>query len=114
MMVAQTLARQFFWAQNILWKEDLKDRDVTVSLGGRDLIVDTETIGKYLNSADLKGEDRAWKDSEWRGHGLETIWWPTVDHAQVFERREGRMRLVHVLREYVKRKAEDEEVEELP
>jgi pimeloyl-ACP methyl ester carboxylesterase len=113
MMVAQTLARHFFWAQNILWKEDLRGRDVTVSLGGRDLIVDTETIGKYVSGVDLKSEDRSWKDAEWKGNGLETIWWPTVDHAQVFERREGRANLAQVLREYVKRGAEEEEVDEL-
>ncbi|KAF1850070.1 uncharacterized protein K460DRAFT_270142 [Cucurbitaria berberidis CBS 394.84] len=113
MMVAHTLGRHFFWAQNILWKEDLRGRDVTVSLGGRDLIVDSETVGKYLNGVDLKSEDRNWKDSEWKGKGIETLWWPTVDHAQVFERRDGRAKLTQILREYVKRKVEEEdEVEE--
>ncbi|EDU49427.1 Abhydrolase-6 domain containing protein [Pyrenophora tritici-repentis] len=113
MMVAHTLARHFFWAQNILWKEDLRGHDVTVSLGGRDLIVDTQTVGMYVNGVDLKGEDQSWKDLEWRGHGLETLWWPTVDHAQVFERRECRAKLVQVLREYVKRNPTEEEVDEL-
>jgi pimeloyl-ACP methyl ester carboxylesterase len=103
MMVAHTLARHFFWAHNLLWKEDLRGRDVTVSLGGRDLIVDTETVGKYLNGADLKGEDGVWKDREWNGKGLETVWWPTVDHAQVFERMDGRNKLAKVLREYCKK-----------
>jgi pimeloyl-ACP methyl ester carboxylesterase len=103
MMVAHTLARHFFWAHNLLWKEDLHRRDVTVSLGGRDLIVDTETVGKYLNGVDLKGEDRTWKDREWNGTGLETVWWPTVDHAQVFERKDGRNKLAKVLREYCKK-----------
>lgn len=104
MMVAHTLARNFFWAQNILWKEDLRGRDVTVSLGGRDLIVDTNAVGKYISGVDLKSEDRTWKDAEWRGTGLETLWWTTADHAQVFERKDGRMKLTQVLREYVKRK----------
>ncbi|KAF1935761.1 hypothetical protein EJ02DRAFT_428129 [Clathrospora elynae] len=108
MMVAQTLARHFFWAQNILWKEDLRGRDVTVSLGGRDLIVDTETVGKYVNGVDLKGEDRRWKDNEWKGHGLETLWWPIADHAQVFERADSRAKLAEVLREYTTHKAEDD------
>lgn len=114
MMVAYTLARHFFWAQNILWKEDLRGHDVTVSLGGRDLIVDTHTLGKYLNNADLKSEDHNWKDSEWTEHGIETIWWPTVDHAQVFERKDGRAKLVEVLREYVKHKVDEEDTEEFP
>ncbi|KAH7070000.1 hypothetical protein BKA63DRAFT_93011 [Paraphoma chrysanthemicola] len=113
MMVAQTLARHFFWSHNLLWTEDLRGRDVTVSLGGRDLIVDTETVGKYLNGVDLKSEDTSWKDHKWTGSGLETIWLPTVDHAQVFERVEGRAKLANVLREYCKRRG-DEEIEDLP
>lgn len=111
MMVAYTLARHFFWAQNILWTDDLRGHDVTVSLGGRDLIVDTETVGKYLNGVDLKAEDSKWKDHVWKGNGIETIWWPTADHAQVFERSDGRAKLGQVLREYVKHNPEHEEVE---
>ncbi|KAH8722939.1 hypothetical protein GQ44DRAFT_342004 [Phaeosphaeriaceae sp. PMI808] len=108
MMVAHTLSRHFFWAHNLLWKDTLRGRDVTVSLGGRDLIVDTETVGKYLSGVDLKSEDGRWKDHEWKGTGLETIWWPTVDHAQVFERKDGRAKLAQVLREYSKHRQEEE------
>lgn len=111
MMVAHTLARHFFWAHNILWKDELRGRDVTVSLGGNDLIVDTETVGKYLNDVDLKTESSAWKSHKWSGSGLETIWWSTADHAQVFERADGRAKLAMVLREYCKRRAEDDEEE---
>lgn len=113
MMVAHTLARHFFWAENILWKEDLKGRDVTVSLGGRDLIVDTETVGKYIAGKDLKSEDGSWKEKEWTGTGIETIWWPTCDHAQVFESIEGRARLANVLRKYSAKRVVDDE-DDLP
>ena len=47
--VAHTLARHFFWSQNVLWKKDLVSHKVTVSLGGHDLIVNTEAVGKYLS-----------------------------------------------------------------
>ncbi|KAL6709900.1 hypothetical protein ACN47E_000685 [Coniothyrium glycines] len=114
MMVSYTLARYFFWAQNILWTDDLRGRDVTVSLGGRDLIVNTETVGKYLNGVDLKAENGRWKDVKWTGHGLETIWWPTADHAQVFERRDHRSKLVDVLREYAARNHREAEAEAFP
>ena len=48
--VSRALGRYFFWSENIVWKEDLKldKRRVTVSLAGRDLIVDTEAVGRYL------------------------------------------------------------------
>ncbi|PVI00813.1 hypothetical protein DM02DRAFT_614075 [Periconia macrospinosa] len=108
-MVSHTLARHFFWAQNILWKEDLRGRDVTVSLGGRDLIVDTETVGKYVAGVDLKSENQTWKDSPWTGNGFETVWWPTCDHAQVFERAEGRQKLGDVIRRYSECRDEDNE-----
>lgn len=50
MGVSHTLSRHFFWSENILWKEDLDGRNVTVSFSGRDLIVDTESVGRYLSS----------------------------------------------------------------
>ena len=100
MMVAHTLSRHFFWAHNIMWKEDLRGRDVTVSLAGRDLIVDTNTIGKYVAGVDLKSEDSEWKERNWKGVGIETVWWPTCDHAQVFDRADGVRKLVDVVRRY--------------
>jgi hypothetical protein len=46
--VNHTLARHFFWNKNVLWKKDIGDRKVTVSLTGRDLMVNTEAAGRYL------------------------------------------------------------------
>ncbi|KAH7190271.1 hypothetical protein BKA60DRAFT_664498 [Fusarium oxysporum] len=34
--IAHTLFRRFFWADNLLWKEDIRDHPVTVVLAGRD------------------------------------------------------------------------------
>jgi len=49
MGVSHTLSRHFFWNENVLWKKDLEGRRTTVSLSGRDLIVDTEAVGRYLS-----------------------------------------------------------------
>jgi pimeloyl-ACP methyl ester carboxylesterase len=49
MGVSHTLSRHFFWNENVLWKKDLEGRRTTVSLGGRDLIVATEAVGRYLS-----------------------------------------------------------------
>jgi pimeloyl-ACP methyl ester carboxylesterase len=110
MMVAHTLARHFFWSQNILWKEDVRRHDVTVSLGGRDQIIDAQMVGKYLAGVDLKGENVEWKNREWTGNGLETMWFPTCDHAQVFERKDGRQKLGDVIRRYAESRGEDDEL----
>ena len=61
--VAHTLARRFFWSENIIWKEELglevekrdEGRKVTVVLGGKDILVDTNTVGCYLRGASFKG-----------------------------------------------------------
>ncbi|KAF2463070.1 uncharacterized protein BDR25DRAFT_307972 [Lindgomyces ingoldianus] len=110
MMVAHTLARNFFWSENILWKEDVAGRDVTVSLGGRDLIVDTEIVGKYLAGVGWESEDQEWKKRDWTGSGLDLLWFPTCDHAQVFERKEGRKRLGDVVRAYAERREVGDEL----
>lgn len=52
MGVSHTLARYFFWNENVLWKKDVGDRKLTVSLGGQDLIVNTEAVGRYLSSSE--------------------------------------------------------------
>ncbi|KAI6246702.1 hypothetical protein HI914_04671 [Erysiphe necator] len=51
MGIARTLGRHFHWSEVILWKEDLGNRNTTVSLCGQDLIVDTESVGRYLSTS---------------------------------------------------------------
>jgi pimeloyl-ACP methyl ester carboxylesterase len=63
MEVAHSLARRFFWSQNIVWKEYLgvegedeeEGRNVTVVLSGRDLIVDMEAVRRYLTASFSEG-----------------------------------------------------------
>ncbi|KAF2744803.1 hypothetical protein M011DRAFT_407644 [Sporormia fimetaria CBS 119925] len=106
MMVSHTLARHFFWADNILWKDDLRGRDATVALAGRDLIVDTESVGKYLAGIDMQSEDSSWKETTWNGTGIKTVFFPTCDHAQVFEKREYRRRLGDIIRSYADKRGQ--------
>ncbi|KFY90738.1 hypothetical protein V500_04985, partial [Pseudogymnoascus sp. VKM F-4518 (FW-2643)] len=108
-------ARGFFWSQNIVWKEDLglegeneeEGRDVTVVLSGRDLIVDTEAVRRYLTASvpeggitdgnairmmNRNGKARvteihnkgtgAWTGGRWTGSGLELLWFEYLDHGQ--------------------------------
>jgi pimeloyl-ACP methyl ester carboxylesterase len=53
MGVSHALSRHFFWAENVIWKKDMEGRNVTVSLAGKDLIVDTKAVSRYLTSGDL-------------------------------------------------------------
>jgi pimeloyl-ACP methyl ester carboxylesterase len=138
MGVSHTLSRHFFWFENVLWKKDIDGRNVTVSLAGKDLIVNTEAVRQYLTSGNLSRyepmtsstapaalegspEDQAesiirhkretaneatdkanatMKESAQKGTGLNMIWFDSLDHAQVFDRRVTRRQLVRAIRAY--------------
>ncbi|KAL9131537.1 MAG: hypothetical protein Q9217_000551 [Psora testacea] len=99
MGVAHTLGRHFFWQENSLWKHDIKGRQVSVSLAGKDLIVDTEAVGHYLANDDDSTSDR-WKDQTWKGQGLDILWFEDLDHAQVFDSRANCQILANVVKSY--------------
>jgi len=133
MGVAHSLARRFFWSQNIVWKEDLgvkgdngeEGRDVTVVLSGRDLIVDTKAVRRYLTTSFSEGlgansnavsvtnrngkaritkignEDiGAWTGGRCMGSGLEVLWFEHLDHAQVFDFEKTRKSVVKAITRY--------------
>lgn len=100
MGVAHTLSRTFFWSENILWKHDISGRRVTVVLSAKDLIVDTEAVGRYLTEDEEGAQGRTWKAREWKGEGLDILWFKELDHAQVFDRKPNRSLLINVVRAY--------------
>jgi len=135
--VAHTLARRFFWSENIIWKEDLgleveqweEGRKVTVVFGGKDILVDTNTVGRYLMGASFKGpqiidkeirmaseikmatvsglvsaEGEEWKTRPWMGSGLEVLWYEQLDHGQVFELERNRRPIIKVIGVYTQLK----------
>ena len=56
-------------------------------LSGKDLIVDAETVGRYLMGSTAEGWTidkepvRTWKNRPWVGYGLELLWYEQLDHA---------------------------------
>lgn len=110
-----------------MWNTDVEEfvnngKQLTVSLGGRDLIVNTEAVGRYLVSSggniagasDVRsglehGESTcssltrdSWKRREWKGCGMEVLWFEHLDHGQVFEKSATRARLCEVVQKYCK------------
>ncbi|KAF3909079.1 hypothetical protein ABW21_db0203476 [Orbilia brochopaga] len=118
--VAHTLCRRFFWAENVLWREDLfaatatssgctspsrtVPRTAVVYLGDRDLIVDTWSVWKYLTDTsnaegNVTGMDVTYIDGEWtrrypHGGSLKVVWCEGIDHAQVFDEERWYARIV--------------------
>lgn len=93
--IAHALGRRFFWSQNVMWSKNVEDfvhdgKRLTVSLGGKDLIVKTVAVGRYLANrgnnqprrygAGSGHEDEkcvspcatedSWKQRKWKGDGL--------------------------------------------
>jgi hypothetical protein len=101
MGVSHTLFRRFFWSENILWKEDIQNHHVTVVLGGKDLIVDTEVVKAYLTENEsVRPEKGSWEEGVWKGDGLDVLWFPELDHGQVFDKKSTRLKLVNIVRSY--------------
>ncbi|KAM0330525.1 hypothetical protein ACHAQA_003472 [Verticillium albo-atrum] len=99
MGIAHTLFRRFFWAENILWKEDIQGHPTTVVLSGRDSIINTTAIGAYLTGAQgWKLDTTGWEDGVWKGDMLEVRWFPELDHGQAFDTKKTRRKLVDVVR----------------
>ena len=74
---------------------------MTVSLAGKDLIVDTEAVGRYLAQDGEGGlAPAAWKQQKWKGMGLDILWFEELDHAQVFDSKANCEILANVVRAY--------------
>lgn len=91
-----------------MWKQDIEGRQVTVSLAGKDLIVNTDAVRNYLagdgyyqTSEHHNTNDGAERDqTKWKGVGLDVLWFANLDHAQVFDKRSTRSILVQAVRAY--------------
>ncbi|KAI9065071.1 hypothetical protein FKP32DRAFT_1610897 [Trametes sanguinea] len=100
--IARALARHFFWAENILWKEDLVGKQVAVVLCGKDQIVDAAEVRRYLT-----GEDDADIKFKWKKDGLEVLYYPALDHSQVFDTKELRRPMVDIIQGFSSRTRTD-------
>lgn len=108
MGVSHALSRHFFWAENIMWKEELaKVRRSAVVVSGRDLILEPRRIWGYLTAGmpvPEGDEYTKWEKStgSLEGDGPQTVlFYPDVDHAQVFDTPERRRPLVELMGEFI-------------
>jgi len=92
--ISRTLSRHFFWTENILWKEDLRGRNVGVVLSGEDQISNTEDVRNYLT-----GEQEI--SQRWENGGLEVLFYPELDHGTIFCTKERRKPTLDVIHRFV-------------
>ncbi len=87
MGVAHTLSRNFFWSENILWKEDILDHRCVIFLGEKDSIINSSKVLAYLQNGmetTDKGEDMDSTGGRSAG-SLRVVWCAGLDHGQIFD-----------------------------
>jgi len=116
MGVAHTLSRGFFWLENILWKEDLGGRDMTVFLAGKDIIVSTKDVAEYLTEPSSTGQSaEIVANGNGNGHSnaanspvptakVNVVWCDELDHAVIFSSKVRRAALVRAVLEHCRAK----------
>lgn len=93
--ISRAMSRHFFWTENILWKEELENKQIGVVLSGDDQIVDAEEVRKYLT-----GEERMTK--RWATDDLEVLFYPGLDHAMVFDTEDRRKPVLDIIHRFVR------------
>lgn len=108
---AHAITRRFDWSQMVLWKEEIRDRKVTVLLSGKDIILGSERLGNYLasdpslwkpSSSQTDEDTGSWKSRKWRGDGLDILWYNELNHAEVFDTKRDMEPLVEAIACYAK------------
>jgi len=92
-------------------REQGKQRRAAVCLSGKDLIVDSLTVAQYLcgdkDLGAMRDSGHLQLNEDLRVHGrhltpsgIELLWFPELDHSQVFEAAPDRKRIVDVVRRF--------------
>ena len=112
-MVSHTIARRFFWSEYILWKEDVENLPLTVTLSGQDIIVPAHPVWQYLTNGSsarpvpcsfdnetshLLREDTA----EWENGLLKVVWFEEFNHAGLFKSKRAQRGIAEIARGYSK------------
>ncbi|KIL87061.1 hypothetical protein FAVG1_09615 [Fusarium avenaceum] len=99
--IAHTLFRRFFWADNLLWKEDIQDRPAAVVLAGRDSVIDTRAIRAYLQGSESWASEKVDVSNPSSKSGqMDVVWFEDFDHGQVFDHKKTRNSVVKIIRKF--------------
>lgn len=116
MMVSETLARHFFWSEYILWKDNIPNLPLTVTLSGKDLIVPKEAVWKYLTGGDIhdaSSQTSIGEGQRTREHDsgrMRVLWFDEFDHAGLFASRGACQGVARLVLEHSKRRIEPQSI----
>lgn len=101
---AHTVTRRFVWNENVLWKDELKERKTGLVVSGRDVILDGERLKRYLIDDQPEVERScisAVPGAELLKAGnMEVLWFKNLNHAEVFDCKKERGLLVEMVWRY--------------
>lgn len=113
MCVAHTITRRFDWSENVMWKEDMRGRVMTVALADEDIIMDTFALREYLVDDDVlntrahNARELLQKEGIGRYHrskederGVDIIWYDGLNHAEIWDSAKDWRPLVEILHRY--------------
>ena len=121
LMVAHALSRGFgFWGECSLWREDVDEGRgwrCGVLLAGRDIVTDTETLGRWFQRGkrqvewsregrDLRREElQNWEGLKTNGSGkgvsgVDVLWFEECNHSEIFDEEGDRRRLLDLMLDY--------------
>jgi hypothetical protein len=112
--VCPSIMRLFDWTQNVLWLDEIRDLPVVVFLAGRDAIVDTEKLRRYLETNGFQGKsqemlkndsgvDISEKALECCRQRTDFVFHGSYNHGEIFLRSRGRQDLVSEILECCKK-----------
>ncbi|KAK5958067.1 hypothetical protein OHC33_001257 [Knufia fluminis] len=101
---AHTVTRRFVWTENVLWKDELKERKAGIIVSGRDIILDGPRLKDYLLNDEPEIERsgiNAVQGAELvRAGAMELLWFRNLNHAEVFECKKERRLLTEMVWRY--------------
>lgn len=111
MMISHTLARRFFWSQYILWEEDIASLPCTITLSGRDIVVPTKAVWRYLTASSESTNQTTSVDGvvsassgddtiEWQTGRHKVLWFEKFNHADLFASKGATRGIAKAVRDY--------------
>jgi len=101
---AHTVTRRFVWTENVLWKDELKNKKAGLIVSGRDIILDGRRLRDFL----IEGEPEITRSGISAVPGAELVetgnreilWFKHLNHAEVFDFKKERRLLAEMVWRY--------------
>ena len=105
-LISHSISRPFCWSELILFKQNVINLPLTVTLSSRDIIVPTQAVWRYLTDSSRGGGLADGSDrfdggtAEWKEGSMRVLWFDKLNHAGLFASRGLRRGVATLVRDY--------------